>query len=103
MDSPLAADFTAGYTRLREHWDREARRQWATGRHPLAFEQVLTMADHATHLQTVAYLARTGRPAAYKGRFFHVSPSDSGNEPSFAGIESAGQGSGQPWPMGSGW
>ena len=39
----------------------------------------------------------------YKGRFFHVSPSDSGNEPSFAGIESAGQGSGQPWPMGSGW
>jgi hypothetical protein len=39
---------------------------------------------------------------AYKGRFFHVSPSDRGNEPPFTGIESAGQGSGQPWPMGSG-
>lgn len=35
----------------------------AAGRHPLAFEQVLTMADHATYLQTVKYLARTGRPA----------------------------------------
>ena len=44
-----------------------------------------------------------GAPGPYKGRFFHVFPSDSGNEPSFAGIESAGQGSGQPWPMGSGW
>lgn len=51
-----------------------------------------------------AEVLATFAPApAYKGRFFHVSPSDSGNEPSFAGIESAGQGSGQPWPMGSGW
>ncbi len=63
VDSPLAADFTAGYARLREHWDREARRRLASGRHPLAFDQVLTIADHATHLQTVEYLARTVRPA----------------------------------------
>lgn len=63
VDSPLAADFTAGYARLRAHWDREAQRRLAAGRHPLAFEQVLTVADHASHLQTVAYLARTGRPA----------------------------------------
>ncbi|BCU05935.1 hypothetical protein [Allochromatium tepidum] len=34
LDSPLAADFTAGYTRLRDHWDREAKRRLDSGRHP---------------------------------------------------------------------
>ena len=63
VDSPLAADFTAGYVRLREHWDREARRKLTQGRHPLAFEQVTTIADHATHLRAVEALARTHRPA----------------------------------------
>jgi len=63
IDSPLAADFTAGYAQLREHWDNEARRKLASGRHPLAFEQLTTIDDHATHLQTVDYLARTARPA----------------------------------------
>jgi len=63
IDSPLAADFTAGYTQLREHWDKEARNKLAAGRHPLAFEQLTTIDDHATHLQTVDYLTRTGRPA----------------------------------------
>jgi len=63
IDSPLAADFTAGYARLREHWDKEARQRLAGGRHPLAFDQVLTIAAHDQHLQTVQYLARTTRPA----------------------------------------
>ncbi len=63
VDSPLAAEFTNGYQELREHWDREARRKLAAGRHPLAFDQMLTIGDHATHLQTVDYLARTARPA----------------------------------------
>jgi len=63
IDSPLAADFTAGYAQLREHWDKEARRKLAAGRHPLAFEQLTTIDDHALHLQTVEYLARTARPA----------------------------------------
>jgi metallo-beta-lactamase family protein len=63
IDSPLAADFTEGYARLREHWDREARQRLARGRHPLAFDQVLTLADHDQHLQMVNYLARTARPA----------------------------------------
>lgn len=63
VDSPLAADFTAGYAQLRAHWDNEARRKLAAGRHPLAFEQLTTIDDHATHLQTVDYLARTARPA----------------------------------------
>jgi len=63
VDSPLAAEFTTGYQELREHWDQEARRKLAAGRHPLAFDQMLTIGDHATHLQTVDYLARTARPA----------------------------------------
>ncbi len=63
IDSPLAADFTAGYAQLREHWDSEARRKLAAGRHPLAFEQLTTIDDHATHLRTVDYLVRTARPA----------------------------------------
>ncbi|MBK1719640.1 MBL fold metallo-hydrolase RNA specificity domain-containing protein [Thiocystis violacea] len=62
LDSPLAADFTAGYARLRAHWDGEARRRLGAGRHPLDFEQMLTIDDHATHLRTVDYLARSARP-----------------------------------------
>ena len=63
LDSPLAADFTAGYRRLRACWDEEAKDRLDAGRHPLAFEQLLTVDDHATHLRTVEYLAKTARPA----------------------------------------
>lgn len=63
IDSPLAADFTAGYAQLREHWDKEARKKLAAGRHPLDFAQVTTIDDHATHLNAVSYLANTARPA----------------------------------------
>ncbi|MEF8729760.1 MAG: MBL fold metallo-hydrolase [Accumulibacter sp.] len=62
VDSPLAADFTNGYMQLRQHWDAEARRKLAAGRHPLDFEQLTTIDDHATHLRAVEYLARTARP-----------------------------------------
>ena len=63
VDSPLAADFTAGYSQLRGHWDAEAKRVLKAGRHPLAFDQVTTIDDHATHLRTVQYLAGNARPA----------------------------------------
>lgn len=63
VDSPLAADFTAGYAQLKAHWDAEARRKLARGRHPLAFDQVHTVASHADHLRMVDSLARSGRPA----------------------------------------
>lgn len=63
VDSPLAADFTAGYQQLRAHWDAEAKRVLAAGRHPLMFEQLTTVDDHAAHLRTVAYLAGNARPA----------------------------------------
>ena len=63
VDSPLAADFTAGYACLKRHWDAEARRTLARGRHPLAFEQLTTVSTHDDHLRTVAHLARTAYPA----------------------------------------
>lgn len=63
VDSPLAADFTAGYASLRAHWDAEARRKLAAGRHPLAFEQLTTVGDHAAHLRMVRALAGSARPA----------------------------------------
>ena len=63
VDSPLAAQFTHHYRRLRHLWDREASRKLQGGRHPLAFEQVLTIDDHGTHMETVAYLAKSARPA----------------------------------------
>lgn len=63
VDSPLAADFTAGYAQLRSHWDKEARRKLAAGRHPLAFEQLTTIASHTAHLKSVEALARSARPA----------------------------------------
>ncbi len=63
LDSPLAADFTAGYARLRVYWDEEAKGRLDAGRHPLAFEQLLTIDDHATHLRMVDYLAKSARPA----------------------------------------
>ena len=63
LDSPLAADFTAGYSRLRAHWDREAKARLAAGRHPLDFKQVLTVDDHEAHRRMVDYLSRNHRPA----------------------------------------
>ncbi len=63
VDSPLAAEFTRQYRRLSELWDAEARGRLERGRHPLSFEQLLTINSHEEHLQTVGYLRRTGRPA----------------------------------------
>lgn len=63
VDSPLAADFNAGYMRLREHWDAEARRRLTAGRHPLDFAQLVTVGDHARHLHLVQGLAASARPA----------------------------------------
>ncbi|RBP83282.1 MBL fold metallo-hydrolase [Marinomonas rhizomae] len=63
IDSPLASRFTKVYLSLANYWDDEAKRRVSSGRHPLSFEQVTTIDDHATHLQTVSYLQRQTRPA----------------------------------------
>ena len=43
-----------------------------------------------------------GAGGAYKCRFFHVSPSSTGNDKLSGEMGRAGQGSGQPWPSGNG-
>ncbi|KZN15081.1 MBL fold metallo-hydrolase RNA specificity domain-containing protein [Marinomonas sp. TW1] len=63
IDSPLANRFTQVYQSLAPYWDEEAQSRIAEGRHPLDFEQVTTIDDHETHLQTVDYLKRQTRPA----------------------------------------
>jgi len=62
VDSPLAAKFTHAYRQLKPMWDKEAKSRLKSSRHPLDFEQLLTIDDHKTHLQTVEYLAKTARP-----------------------------------------
>ncbi|WFE72449.1 MBL fold metallo-hydrolase [Halomonas sp. M1] len=63
VDSPLAARFTQVYRQLKPYWDNEAQRRLGSGRHPLNFENLYTVESHEAHEQTVAYLAKTGRPA----------------------------------------
>jgi metallo-beta-lactamase family protein len=63
VDSPLAADFTQVYQQLKNFWDDEARTRLQSGRHPLQFEQLLTVKSHDDHQKVVQHLAETGRPA----------------------------------------
>ncbi|MGC3874671.1 MBL fold metallo-hydrolase RNA specificity domain-containing protein [Halomonas sp. GXIMD04776] len=63
VDSPLAARFTEVYRALASFWDAEARRRVAHDRHPLDFDSLYTVSSHDEHERTVAYLAKTGRPA----------------------------------------
>ena len=63
VDSPLAARFTQVYRDLKPFWDSEAQTRVRAGRHPLSFASLYTVDSHATHEQTVRYLAESGRPA----------------------------------------
>ncbi|WP_276785461.1 MBL fold metallo-hydrolase RNA specificity domain-containing protein [Thalassolituus oleivorans] len=63
VDSPLASGFTAHYRALKTLWDAEARAKVKAGRHPLSFEQLITISSHQEHMQTVNYLAQSGRAA----------------------------------------
>ena len=63
LDSPLASRLTQVYQSFDDIWDEEARARQDCGRHPLRFEQLITIDTAARHHQTVNYLASTGRPA----------------------------------------
>jgi metallo-beta-lactamase family protein len=63
VDSPLAATFTRAYSQLKPWWDAEAHQRLRAGRHPLSFENLITVDAHADHLKFVEHLARTRRPA----------------------------------------
>ena len=63
VDSPLAAKFTKLYRKLKPLWDREAKRKIKAGRHPLNFNNLITIEDHQKHLALIARLASTNEPA----------------------------------------
>ncbi|MBP0048101.1 MBL fold metallo-hydrolase [Marinobacterium sp. AK62] len=63
LDSPLASKFTAAYRELKPFWDEEAHGLLKQGRHPLAFDNLLTVDSHHDHLKMVHHLAQSGRPA----------------------------------------
>jgi len=63
VDSPLAARLTDSYKQYRDLWDKEASRKVNQGRHPLSFENMLTVSSHADHLRVVNYLASSHKPA----------------------------------------
>lgn len=63
VDSPLAARFTAAYRQLKPHWDAEAKKRLRQGRHPLNFEQLITVDTAAEHHQLVQRLAQSRLPA----------------------------------------
>lgn len=63
VDSPLAADFTQSYSELRALWDAEAHSRVRAGRHPLSFEQLITVDSHDDHVRLVNHFRSTARPA----------------------------------------
>ena len=63
VDSPLASRFTGIYEDCSQFWDGEARRLLQYGDHPLVFDNLMTVDDHAQHRWTVDYLQRKGRAA----------------------------------------
>ena len=63
VDSPMAAKFTKHYRALKSLWDKEARRKISSGRHPLTFDQLLTVNSHHDHGRVVNHFKQSGRPA----------------------------------------
>ena len=63
VDSPLAAKFTEHYIALQGLWDAEASRKKNAGRHPLSFDQLITVESHRDHMKLVNYLKSSGRAA----------------------------------------
>ena len=63
VDSPLAAKFTKVYRKLKPYWDEEALQRVRAGRHPLSFENLITIDSHDDHMRVVRYLAETKKPA----------------------------------------
>lgn len=63
LDSPMAQKVTKSYRRFKALWGQEAKDRLSMQRHPLAFEQCITVEDHRTHQRLVNRLASTGEPA----------------------------------------
>ncbi|MCX8854921.1 MBL fold metallo-hydrolase, partial [Vibrio parahaemolyticus] len=63
LDSPLAKRVTKTYRRFKKLWGKEAKQKLNNHRHPLAFEQCITVESHREHQALVNRLASTDEPA----------------------------------------
>ncbi|RCW24342.1 metallo-beta-lactamase family protein [Vibrio parahaemolyticus] len=63
LDSPLAKKVTNTYRHFKKLWGSEAKERLDHHRHPLAFDQCITIESHADHLQLVNRLASTSEAA----------------------------------------
>ncbi len=60
LDSPMALEVTRSYRRFKQLWGREAKERIDAHRHPLEFEQCITVEDYRSHQRLVNRLASTG-------------------------------------------
>ena len=62
LDSPLAVEVTEQYNLFHRLWDKEAKGRKNFGRHPLSFEQCITVESFQQHQSIVNRLQSTGDP-----------------------------------------
>ncbi|OCH18589.1 MBL fold metallo-hydrolase RNA specificity domain-containing protein [Aliivibrio logei] len=62
LDSPLANKVTKQYRRFKKLWSREAKNKIVNQRHPLNFEQCITIDSHKEHMGLVNRLKTTAEP-----------------------------------------
>ncbi|PSU33186.1 MBL fold metallo-hydrolase RNA specificity domain-containing protein [Photobacterium lutimaris] len=63
LDSPLADDVTKQYEMFYRLWEKEAIARKNIGRHPLSFDQCITVDSHQQHQSIVNRLSSTKEPA----------------------------------------
>jgi len=63
LDSPMAQKVTESYRHFKQLWGQEAKQRLSMKRHPLAFDQCVTVDDHRSHLKLVNRLKSTGEAA----------------------------------------
>lgn len=63
LDSPLAKKVTNTYRQFKKLWGAEAKERLEHHRHPLAFDQCITVESHTDHLKLVNRLASTAEAA----------------------------------------
>lgn len=66
LDSPLALKVTKQYEHFKQLWDGEcigSNKRPSSQRHPLSFEQLITIDNHKEHQRLVNRLASTNEPA----------------------------------------
>ncbi|WP_299013461.1 MBL fold metallo-hydrolase RNA specificity domain-containing protein [uncultured Photobacterium sp.] len=63
LDSPLAIEITQQYLMFQRLWAKEAKVRLSYGRHPLSFQQCITVNQHSDHVALVNRLKVTGEAA----------------------------------------